>query len=159
MILTTMIISTLQEFYSFFQVPRPILGIDYGNKKIGLAISSPDHIIAMPHSIIVAAKEPEKLEKISDVITRNNICAIVMGLPVYMDGTHSEQTKTTLNFAEKLAKKTNLPIFMQDERLTSRAADNLLKDMGFNRKQRNQRDDLASASLILETTLESVRKL
>lgn len=154
-----MIINSVQEFYSFFEKNRPLLGIDYGNKKIGIAISSHDHAIAMPHSIVLAKSEPDKLNKILDIVIKNNICAIVIGLPVYMDGTHSEQTKTTMSFAQKLSEKTKLPVFMQDERLTSRAADNLLKDMGFNRKQRNQRDDLASASLILETTLLSAGKL
>ena len=88
-----------------------------------------------------------------------NICAIVVGLPVNMDGTNSEQTKIVVNFVNKLAKKTNLPIYLQDERLTSKAADSLLRNMGFNRKQRNERDDMAAASMILETTLESARRL
>jgi putative holliday junction resolvase len=154
-----MIISSLQEFYSFFELNKPLLAIDYGNKKIGLAISSPDHTIAMPHSIIFAHKEQEKLSKITDFITRYNICAIVVGLPVNMDGTNSEQTKIVINFVDKLAKKTNLPIYLQDERLTSKAADSLLRNMGFNRKQRNERDDMAAASMILETTLESARRL
>lgn len=154
-----MIISTLQEFYSFFSIGKPLLGIDYGNKKVGLAISSPDHFISMPHSIIIENKESKKLDKIAEIAEQNNVCALVLGLPVHMDGTHSEQTKIVINFAEKLALRTNLPIFLQDERLTSRAADSLLKMMGLNRKERNQRDDLASASLILETVLESVRKL
>jgi putative Holliday junction resolvase len=154
-----MIITTLQEFYTFFKLGKPLLSIDYGNKKIGIAISSPDHFIAMPHSIIIATKEPEKLDKIAKIAQANNICALVIGLPIYMDGTHSEHTKTVTNFAEKLVNKTNLPIYLQDERLTTRAADSLLKMMGLNRKQRNERDDMSSASLILETVLESVRKL
>jgi putative Holliday junction resolvase len=157
--MTTMIITSLQEFYSFFQPNKPVLAIDYGGKKIGIAISSPDHFMAMPHSIILASKEPEKLEKIARIASQNNICALVIGLPVHMDGTHSDQTKTVINFAEKLSKKTNLPIYLQDERLTSRAADSLLKTMGLNRKQRNERDDMAAASLILETTLESVKRM
>ena len=64
-----------------------------------------------------------------------------------------------INFVDKLAKKTNLPIYLQDERLTSKAADSLLRNMGFNRKQRNERDDMAAASMILETTLESAKRL
>lgn len=154
-----MIVTTLQEFYSFFKFGKPLLGIDYGNKKVGIAISSPDHFIAMPHSIIVENKESKKLDIIAEIVKQNNACALVIGLPVHMDGTHSDQTKIVINFAEKLALKINLPIFLQDERLTSRAADSLLKMMGLNRKQRNERDDLASASLILETVLEGVRRL
>lgn len=154
-----MIITSLQEFYSFFELRKPLLAIDYGNKKIGLAISSPDHKISMPHSIITAGGDREKLQRIIDFIVKSNICAIVVGLPVNMDGTSSSQAKIVTSFVNKLAKGTNLPIYLQDERLTSRAADNMLKDMGFNRRQRNQRDDMAAASLILETVLESVKKI
>ncbi len=149
----------MQEFYSFFEVSKPLLGIDYGNKKIGLAISSPDHKIAMPHSIIAAREDREKSNHIIDFIVKNNICAIVVGLPVNMDGTSGSQAKIVTSFVNKLAKETNLPIYLQDERLTSRAADSMLKNMGFNRRQRNERDDMAAASLILETVLESVKKL
>ncbi len=138
---------------------KPLLAIDYGNKKIGLAISSPDHTIAMPHSIIFASKEQEKLNKITDFITKHKICAIVVGLPINMDGSNSEQTKIVVNFVNKLANRITLPIYLQDERLTSKAADSLLKNMGLNRKQRNERDDMTAASMILETTLESAKKL
>ena len=72
-----------------------------------------------------------------------------------MDGTKSDQTIIVEKFAEKLEKRTNLPIFFQDERLTSRAADNLLKSFGIKRKNRNENDDLAAASMILETTLNA----
>ena len=154
-----MIINSLQEFYSFFEISKPLLAIDYGNKKIGLAISSPDHRIAMPHSIIAVDNDREKLDRIIDFIVKYNICAIVVGLPVNMDGTSSSQAKIVNNFVNKLIKKTNLPVYLLDERLTSRAADSMLKNMGLNRRQRNERDDMVAASMILETALESVKKL
>lgn len=154
-----MILSSLQEFYSFFEVNRPIIAIDYGAKKIGLAISSPDHLIAMPHSVILEGKDNEKIIKILEVILKNNVCGVVIGLPVNMDGSDSEQTKIVKNFASNLAKKTPLPLYLQDERLTSRLADNLLKNMGFNRKKRNERDDKLAASLILETILEGIKRV
>jgi putative Holliday junction resolvase len=154
-----MIINSLQEFYSFFEISKPLLAIDYGNKKIGLAISSPDHRIAMPHSIIAVNNDREKLDRIIDFSVKYNICAIVVGLPVNMDGTSSSQAKIVNNFVNKLIKKTNLPIYLLDERLTSRAADSMLKNMGLNRRQRNERDDMVAASMILETALESVKKL
>jgi len=101
----------------------------------------------------------KSVDRIIDFIVKNNICAIVVGLPVNMDGTSSSQAKIVTSFVNKLAKETNLPIYLQDERLTSRAADNMLKNMGLNRRQRNERDDMAAASLILETVLESVKKI
>ena len=148
-----MIIESLQEFYQFFRFGQPIIAIDYGQKKMGTALSSPDHTIAMPFKMINSVSEKEKIKQILDIILDKKICTIVIGLPLNMDGTYSKQTKITLKFAENLAQKTNLPIFMQDERLTSKAADKLLTQFGFNRKKRNTKDDLVAASLILETVL------
>jgi len=150
-----MIITTLQEFCTFFKERQPLISIDYGQKKIGLAISTPDHKMSLPFQLLSGDSEKKKLNQIVEITKDKNVCAIVIGLPLNMDGTKSEQTIIVENFAEKLEKRTNLPIFFQDERLTSRAADNLLKSFGIKRKNRNENDDLTAASLILETTLKS----
>lgn len=150
-----MIIHTLQEFCKLFQPNKPILSLDYGTKKIGIAISTPDHKMSLPFVILTGDSEKKKLHSITNLLQEKNIGAIVIGLPVNMDGTKSEQTMLTEKFAEKLEKRTSLPIFLQDERLTSKAADNLLKNFGLKRKDRNDQDDLAAASLILETVLNS----
>ena len=154
-----MIIYTLQEFCKFFRPGKPILSIDYGPKKIGIAISTPDHHLPMPLQIVSGESEKKKLQEIVAITITKNICAIVVGLPINMDGSTSEQTLIVEKFAEKLKNRTNLPIFMQDERLTSKAADNLLKGFGLKRKDRYAKDDLAAASMILETTLDSSKKL
>lgn len=154
-----MIIQELQEFCKSFKASRPVLSIDYGSKKIGIAISTPDYNLCMPMTIISGESEKKKLQEIVAIVKDKNVCAIVIGLPINMDGTKSDQTLIVEKFAEKLANRTNEPIFLQDERLTSRAADNLLKNFGLSRKNRNSNDDLAAASMILETTLESVKKL
>lgn len=150
-----MIIDTLQEFCTFFKAGQPLIGIDYGQKKIGLAISTPDHQISLPLQLLTGDSEKRKLSHIVEITKNKNICAIVVGLPLNMDGTKSDQTIIVEKFAEKLEKRTNLPIFFQDERLTSRAADNLLKSFGIKRKNRNEHDDLTAASMILETTLNA----
>lgn len=154
-----MIISSLQEFYSLCKMHKPILGIDYGNKKIGLAISTPEHTISMPHSRIFARTKQEQLTKIIAFVLKYDICAIVVGLPINMDGTNGQQVKVLISFINKLVTRITLPIYLQDERLTSKAADSLLKIMGFNRRQRNKKDDMPAASMILETMLESIKKL
>jgi putative Holliday junction resolvase len=150
-----MIINSLQEFYKFFQINKPILSIDYGIKKIGIAISTPDHKMALPLTILIGDSEKKKLQEIVAILKEKNACAIVVGLPINMNGTSSEQTLIVEKFAGKLEKRTNLPIFLQDERLTSKAADNLLKDFGLKRKSRNNQDDLAASSMILETVLNT----
>ena len=154
-----MIINSLQEFCQFFQKGKPIISIDYGLKKLGLAISTPNHHLPMPLKIIEHESDKKKITDILCILKENNICAIVLGLPINMNGTKSEQTLIVENFANKLTKRTELPIFFQDERLTSKAANNLLKDFGLKRKNRNSIDDLAAASMILETALTSASKL
>lgn len=154
-----MIIYTFPEFCKFFQHGQPILSIDYGYKKIGLAISTPDHHLPMPLQIISGESEKRKLQEIVGITIDKNVCAIVLGLPINMDGTKSEQTLIIEKFAEKLKNRTNLPIFMQDERLTSKAADNFLKEFGLKRKERNAGDDLVAASMILETALNARERL
>ena len=154
-----MIIHIIQEFSRFFQIGQPIISIDYGLKKIGLAISTPDHSMSLPLAIVSGESEKKKLQEIIAITKEKNICAIVLGLPINMDGTDSEQTMIVKKFAEKLENRTNLPIFLQDERLTSKAADNLLKQFGLKRKDRNKNDDLTAASLILETVLDSAKRI
>ena len=154
-----MIIYTLQEFCKFFQKGKPLLSIDYGCRKSGIAISTPDHHLSMPLKLITNKSQKKKLQEIITIIKEKGVCAIVIGLPFNMDGTKSDQTLLVEQFAEKLMHRTNLAIFVQDERLTSKAADNLLRYFGIKRKKRDLKDDLAAASMILETTLDSAKKL
>ncbi|MDC0864477.1 Holliday junction resolvase RuvX [Rickettsiaceae bacterium] len=154
-----MIINTVQEFYKFFTKGKPIISIDYGKRKIGIAISDPNHNISMPLCLIDTSSEKKQLQQIIDLIKKHDACTVVMGMPINMDGTQSDQTLAILKFADRLSTHINIPIFMQDERLTSKAADNLLKSLDLKRKQRNQKDDIIAASMILETVLESCKKI
>lgn len=154
-----MITSNLQEFCQFLKIGQPIISIDYGQKKIGIAISNQEHTIAMPLKIVTGLSDSNKLNSISDIIELYSVCAIVLGLPISMDGRASQQTRIVQNFAENLKNIFNLPIYLQDERLTSRAADSLLKSFGMSRKERNSQDDSIAASMLLETTIDSIKKL
>jgi D-alanyl-D-alanine dipeptidase len=148
-----MITSDIQEFCRLLKDSSPILSIDFGTKKLGVAVSTPNRTM----SIIVGIIEP-KLNLLIPILEQYKPCAIVMGLPVNMDGTSSSQNAIVQNFATKLFNAFALPIFLQDERLTSRAASNLLKDLGLNRKERDKRDDQVAAAIILDTALESINK-
>ncbi|WP_341756892.1 MULTISPECIES: Holliday junction resolvase RuvX [unclassified Candidatus Tisiphia] len=154
-----MIITALQEFFQLLQANRPIIAIDYGTRKTGIAISNQEQTIAMPIKTIYEKIEENKIKSILDLVTTYSICGIVIGLPVSMNGQSSEQTTIVLEFSTKLSCATNLPIYLQDERVTSLAANNLLKALGVKRRERNQKDDSIAASMILETTLDSIKKL
>lgn len=154
-----MITSNLQEFCQLIKIGRPIIALDYGQKKIGIAISNQEHTIAMPLTIITGSNDSNKFQAISDIIKLYSVCAIVLGLPISMDGTNSQQTQIVQNFAEKLQHAVYLPIYLQDERLTSRAADSLLKSFGMSRKDRNSQDDSIAASMLLESAIDSIKNL
>jgi putative Holliday junction resolvase len=156
------ITSNLQEFYQLFQDSqnnKPILAIDYGQKKLGLAISDPNYMISMPLKTLNCIDDSEKIKIILSFIDEYSACALVIGLPIMMDGTASNQALLVQNFTNYLSTKTDLPIYMQDERLTSRAANNLLKSLGLKRNKRNQQDDSIAAGMILETVLSAIKFL
>ncbi len=153
-----MIATTLQEFFQLLSINKPIIAIDHGEKKIGIAISNQEQTISMPLKTIYAIKEQDKINAILELISTYSVCAIVLGLPISLNGNYSDQTNITLKFGEKFSLSTNLPIYLQDERLTSKLANNLLKSIGISRRKRNQKDDAIAASLILETTLNSMKR-
>ncbi|WP_341763682.1 Holliday junction resolvase RuvX [Candidatus Tisiphia endosymbiont of Beris chalybata] len=154
-----MITKTLLEFKALLQINKPIIAIDYGMRKTGLALSDPGKIIAMPFNTIYQIDKKEKIKAILNLATSCLACGIVIGLPINMDGTISEQTTILLKFTDTLNLATELPIYLQDERLSSKAANSLLKSLGFNRRERNNKDDAIAASMLLETTLNSMQKL
>ena len=94
-----MIIDTLQEFCTFFKERQPLISIDYGQKKIGLAISTPDHKMSLPLQLLSGDSEKKKLNQIAEIAKDKNACAIVIGLPFNMDGTKSDQTIIVEKFA------------------------------------------------------------
>lgn len=154
-----MIATSLQEFYESLTPNSPIIGIDHGAKKLGIAITDPARIMALPLEVASIEKEAAKLEYIKQLVLKHKAGGIVLGLPTYMDGTVSSQTHAVNNFAKKLAVLVYIPIFFQDERLSTAAAQSLLRDSGMKRKQRDLIDDKISASLILEAVVEELKKI
>lgn len=153
-----MVTNNLQEFRQFLKPNQSVIGIDYGQKKVGIAVSNQERTLSMPLKTLNINGNADKIAAILDLVKSYNACALVMGLPVNLDGTESEQTRIVVKFAENLAQTTALGIFLQDERLTSKAADSLLKSFGLNRKKRNRSDDSIAAGMILETTLDSINR-
>ena len=154
-----MITESLQSFYKAVVSGKRLLAIDHGSKKIGFALSDHHLRLAMPLKLIHESVVSKQIEYIVNMIAEYDIGGLVLGLPVNMDGSTGEQAQKVRILAEKITQRINLPIFLQDERLTSKTADSLLKSVGYKRKQRNKVDDLAAASLILETVLDSRDRL
>ena len=108
---------------------------------MGLAICDPDETIVSPLcQLPVDASRPERFfEELKQIIADNQIEALVVGLPLNMDDSESEQTKLTRQFAAELGLAMELAVHLQDERLSSSAADEKLAESGLSRKKRKQR--------------------
>jgi len=128
------------------------LAIDYGSKRTGLAICDAAETIASPLAVLEGQKE--LLNRIAEIVKTENIGAIVLGLPLNMNGTESSQTKLTLKFAEQLKRRLSVPIHLQDERLSSFSAEEKLAPAEFTRSKRKKRIDAVAAAEILGAFLE-----
>ena len=131
------------------------LGIDYGTKRIGLAVSDAKTDIALPLSVIsahgsVVAQAKEVLEIAADYV----IDAFVVGLPLNMDGSEGKQAKVARTFGNELARQTHLPLHYHDERLSSLSAQELLAPAELTRKKKKARLDSVAAQVMLQSFLD-----
>jgi len=139
-------------------LPR-YLAIDYGLRRIGIAISDFDGRIASPECMPNGSGAPvADAEAVLKTAAELDAAEFVVGLPLNMDGTDSEQTKRTRSFVEALQARTSLPVHLWDERLSSHAADLLLRDRELTRKKRKARQDALAAAVILTGFLEHRQK-
>ena len=149
--------SVCNDLQSFRQILTngPLLALDYGSKKIGVAVSSPSRSISLPLGI-VENKGGKVDDYLKETILSQSIIGIVIGLPVRTDGSETEGSESVRGFANHLSSLLNLPILLQEERRTTLAANSLLKIAGFNRKTRNKSDDSIAACLILDAVLNGL---
>lgn len=131
--------------------------MDFGSKTVGVAISDPLLITAQGIEII-RRKEENKLRRtlarIEELITEYEIEEIVLGFPKNMNDTIGERAELSLEFQEKLERRTGLPVVMWDERLTTVAADKTMMEAGIRREQRKEYVDKIAAVLILQGYLD-----
>jgi len=128
------------------------LCIDLGDKRTGLAICDGDEILASPLAVLEGQRNlPDEIVKIAE---EQQVQALVFGLPVNMDGSEGERAVQTKNFAEKIKNKTTLPIFFQDERLSSFTAGEKLSRTGLTHKKKKNRIDAIAAAEILKNFIE-----
>lgn len=134
-----------------------IMGLDYGSKTVGVAISDPLLITAQGIEII-RRKEENKLRRtlarIEELIVEYEVSEIVLGLPKNMNDTIGDRAKLSLEFQEKLERRTGLPVTMWDERLTTVAAQQAMMEAGIRREERKEYVDKIAAVLILQGYLD-----
>lgn len=134
-----------------------IMGLDYGTKTVGVAIS--DALLITAQGIeIIRRKDENKLRqtlaRIEQLILEYEVEEIVLGLPKNMNDTSGERVEVTLEFKEKLERRTGLPVHTWDERLTTVAADKTMMEAGVRRENRKEYVDKIAATLILQGFLD-----
>ncbi|NLJ87814.1 MAG: Holliday junction resolvase RuvX [Epulopiscium sp.] len=136
-----------------------IMGIDYGEKTIGIAISDSLGWIAQGVETIRRKEEDnlkESIERIKALVDQYNVEKIVLGLPKNMNNTLGFRAEKTLKFKEKLEKAISLPIILWDERLSTKAAENILLEADLSRGKRKKIIDKMAAVYILQGYLDSI---
>ena len=135
-----------------------IIGLDYGDKTVGVAITDELCITAQP-LVTIKRERTNKLRKtfqeIESIISEYNVEKIILGKPLNMDGTQGDRVEKTAAFKDELARRTGLEIIDVDERLTTVEADEVLEDMGVPASERKEYIDKIAAAIILKDYLNN----
>ncbi len=148
-----------QNFEAFARelVPgRPIIGLDLGTKTIGVAISDVELKIATPYYTIRRKDQKKDLGRIWQIATERNVCGVVLGMPINMDGSDGPRTQATRAFARTLEMYMPRPLTFWDERLSTVAAERALIEADTSRKKRELVIDKVAAAVILQGALDRI---
>ncbi|MBE5858575.1 MAG: Holliday junction resolvase RuvX [Butyrivibrio sp.] len=135
-----------------------IMGLDYGSKTVGVAISD-ELLLTAQAKEIIRRKEENKLRKtlsrIEELIQEYDVEKIVLGLPLNMDQSESVRSALSEEFRDKLERRTSLPVVMWDERLTTVEADEIMDEVGIKKSERKEYVDMIAAQIILQDYLDN----
>ncbi len=131
-----------------------VVGIDYGTKRVGVALSDESRMIASPYRVIEAAAAIEMIEQI---VAEEDSELVVVGLPTGLAGNETSSTISAREFAEELSERLTVTVELADERFTSKVAEDVLIEAGMTRERRRQIRDKMAATVMLQSYLDSLR--
>ncbi len=134
---------------------KRILGIDFGAKRIGLAISDSDRRIASPLATFERRSIQQDARHFQMLVEEEDVALLLVGLPVHMSGDEGAKAKEAREFGQWLSELTQRPVVFWDERLTTVEAERLLWDAGLTHKQRKERRDKVAAQILLQAYLDA----
>ncbi len=149
-----MIFNDLDNFSRIVSNNLPLIGIDYGQKKIGISVSDIRQCVATSRGVYIRGKFSELSQSIRRIVESEKICGIVLGLPLNMDGSEGRRCQSTREFAKNLYKSLEIPIVFWDERLSTIAAERTLLAADLSRKRRSQIVDKVASTIILQGALD-----
>lgn len=135
---------------TFDDVLGPILCLDLGHKRIGAAISDPTLVAIRPLAALRRSNWKQLLRDVRDLTRRFDAKTLVIGFPLSLDGSEGSAAKEVRGLAQKFARSLDLPVYLQDERLTSVEADERLREAGYAANERAALIDSESAVIILQ---------
>jgi len=130
------------------------LGLDIGDKRIGVALSDPQGVLASPLTIITRQNETADIETIISIISQHQVKCVIVGLPRSMDGSLGKQAERVKAFVQKLSSQTEVPVEFRDERLSTVSAKRLMQAAYARKTRKNARDDAVAAAIILQSYLD-----
>ncbi|MBO7375382.1 MAG: Holliday junction resolvase RuvX [Lachnospiraceae bacterium] len=135
-----------------------LMGLDFGSKTVGVALSDPTGLIASPFEIVTREKEDKlrrTLARIEEIIAEYNVKKIILGYPVNLDGSEGERVRKTEEFRDMLIRRTGLDVIFFDERLTTVEAHEIMSDANVKGIDRKKYVDKIAAALILQGYMDS----
>ena len=148
----------IEDFKKKLDKKSRLMGIDPGRKRVGIAISDENKIIATPYTTIIKNKYSDFVKEIIEIFKENQIKGIVVGNPINMDGTSSNSSQSAKDLAINLSKDVTENIVLWDERLSSQGAFNLSNDLTSNTTKKVSKLDQNSAQFILQGVLDYLTK-
>ena len=148
----------IEDFKKKLDKKSRLMGIDPGRKRVGIAISDENKIIATPYTTIIKNKYSDFVKEIIEIFKENQIKGIVVGNPINMDGTSSNSSQSAKDLAINLSKDVTENVVLWDERLSSQGAFNLSNDLASNTTKKVKKLDQNSAQFILQGVLDYLTK-
>jgi len=152
-------IVTLENLAPALPPAGALMGLDLGTKTIGLAVSDLGRRIASPLAVIARKKFSADVEALARHMTTHRPAALVLGLPINMDGSEGPRAQATRAFARNLAEKVEVPITLWDERLSTAAVTRTLIEADASRKRRGEVVDKMAAAYILQGALDRLARI
>lgn len=152
-----MAVTTILDLKPLKTGKNRLLGIDLGDKTIGLCLSDITWSIATPMETIRRTRLQSDLEQLQKVLQGHQIAGIVIGLPINMNGSEGPQAQKVRQFVEKVLELADIPIILWDERLSTTAVTRTLLQADVSRQKRSQVVDKMAASFILQGALDALR--
>ena len=148
----------IEDFKKKLDKKSRLMGIDPGRKRVGIAISDENKIVATPYTTIIKNKYSDFIDEIKKIIEDNQIKGIVIGNPINMNGSPSQSSQSAKDLAINLSKDVTENITLWDERLSSQGAFNLSNDLELNSSSKIKKLDENSAQFILQGALDYITK-